>query len=229
MYIEMQKSKLIKNVLPSVRLIFLIVFLTSLIIAKSIYLLLFITTFFLIIAIISERKVKVYVKFLKDIFLILIIIIAICIIVFKEYNVINLFYIVYKTLLACLLIKTFEINTDFEELHESIYSLMIPLNGINIHQISLDIALSIYFIKYILLSGIEIKQIQTISAKTTFNLKNYIIPKFIFASNKTEKLKTNLELTFYKANYRRYNYKSKLLLTVLIAFFIICVFKEVIL
>lgn len=225
----MQKSKIIKSVLPSVRLVFLIVFLLSLTIAKSIYLLLFITTFFLIIAILSEKEVKVYVKFLKDIFLILIIIIAVCIIVFKEYNAINIFYVVYKTLLASLLIKTFEINTDFEELHESIYSLMIPLNRINIYQISLDIALFIYFIKYVLQSASEIKKIQTISGKITLNLKNYVIPKFIFASNELEMLKTNLELTFYKVKYRNYNYKSKILLIGLIVFFIICVFKEVVL
>ena len=225
----MQKSKIIKSVLPSVRLVFLIVFLLSLTIAKSIYLLLFITTFFLIIAILSEKEVKVYVKFLKDIFLILIIIIAVCIIVFKEYNAINIFYVVYKALLACLLIKTFEINTDFEELHESIYSLMIPLNRINIYQISLDIALFIYFIKYVLQSASEIKNIQTISGKITLNLRNYVIPKFIFASNELEMLKTNLELTFYKVKYRNYNYKSKILLIGLIVFFIICVFKEVVL
>lgn len=225
----MQKSKIIKSVLPSVRLVFLIVFLLSLTIAKSIYLLLFITTFFLIIAILSEKEVKVYVKFLKDIFLILIIIIAVCIIVFKEYNAINIFYVVYKTLLASLLIKTFEINTDFEELHESIYSLMIPLNRINIYQISLDIALFIYFIKYVLQSASEIKNIQTISGKITLNLRNYVIPKFIFTSNELEMLKTNLELTFYKVKYRNYNYKSKILLIGLIVFFIICVFKEVVL
>ena len=225
------QNNIIGKITPSIRLIILLILIVSLLLAKSIYLILFITVLTLILFIITSKKVNIYVKFLKKTILLLLFFFLIYIIIFRQHDIINMIIILYKLIIIDMLIKIFLINIDFGSMHKALYGCLLPLkkSKINIEMFSLDLTLSIYFMKFLLESNDKIKVIQVLNGRNVKNIKNYLIPRFIYSINELEKLKENLKIKFYNLNYKQSNLSSKLLLVIFVVFFIVCVFKEVIL
>lgn len=225
------QNNIIGKITPSIRLIILLILIINLFLANSIYLISFITILILILFMITDKKVNVYVKFLKKTFLLLLFFFLIYIIIFRQYDILNIVIIIYKLVLADILIKIFLLNIDFRGIHQALYGCLLPLkkSKINIEIFSLDLTLSIYFVKFLLESNDKIKVIQEINGRNVKNIKNYLIPRFIYSINELEKLKENLKIKFYNLNYKKSNFCSKFLLVAFVIFFIVCVFKEVIL
>ena len=225
------QNNFIEKISPSIRIIILIILIISLFLAKSIYLILFITTLIFILLIITNKKVNIYVKFFKKTFLLLLFFFIIYIIIFRKYDIVSIVLIVYKLIASNLLINIFILNINFRSLHAGIYGCLLPLKRIknNIEVFSFEIVLSIYFIKFLLESTDKIKCVQLINGKRKKNIKNYFIPSFICAINDLEKLQDSLKIKFYKLNYKKSDLKSKLILIFFIIFFVVCMFKEVIL
>lgn len=224
-----RQNKFIKSISPTVRLIILILLILCLIIAKSIYLILLINTIALLICLLTSEKVNTYVKFIKKAALILSIFLIIYIIIFKEYNGFQIVFMVYKMIVIMLMIKTFDINTDFSEMHEAIYGLCFPFKKLDIERFSFDITLSLNFIKFWFDSSEQIRKIQTMNGRRSFSLKNFVVPRLIWTIKSLNKLQLLLNLNFYDLKYRRWNLKSKFMLLLFLLFFIVCIFKEVIL
>lgn len=224
------QNNFIEKIAPSVRIIILILLMVSLLLAKSIYLILFITSLTLILFIITDKKVNIYVKFLKKTFLLLLFFFIVYIIIFRQ-NTVSMIIFAYKLIIVDVLIKIFLLNIEFRSLHEGIYGCLLPLkkSKIDIEVFSLDVALSIYYIKFLLESTDKIKVAQQTNGKKIINVKNYLIPSFIYSINELEQLQDNLKIKFYKLNYKKANFISKFILILFILLFIVCVYKEVIL
>lgn len=225
----LKENSVIKNINPLARLIILLILIFSLLVAKSIYLILLITTILLLICAITNENVKTYVKFLKKVYFILLILLVAYIIIIREFDLLKILLASYKIIVASLMIKVFEINTSFSEVHESIYGMLYIFRKLNIEKFSLDTTLSLYFIKFWFDSKEEIINIQKENGRKVLNIKYFLFPRLIWSINRFNKLQTNLKLSFYKIKYKSLNKLSKRVLLIFVIFFIICIFKEVIL
>lgn len=225
------QNNFITKVSPSVRLIALLILILTLLLAKSIYLILFITILTLILFVITDEKVNFYVKALKKLSLLLLIFLVAYIIMLKQQNIISIVLFSYKLLVIMVLILILFLNTDFKSMHEGFYGVLLPLKKINldVEKISLDMTLSIWFIKFLMESKDEIKYSQILKSKKVINIKNLILPCIIYSINKLDILQNNLKIEFYKLKYKRINLRSKILLGMFLMLFVVCLFKEVIL
>lgn len=213
----------------SFKLLILLLLSATILIAKSLYLILFITVFSLIIIILNEKSVNIYINTLKKHAFLLLFIEIIYIIVCG--NIVGSFLFLYKLVLITILIKNIMININFNKLHSAIYTLLIPvlIFKIDLGKISFDITESIYFIKYFMESKRIINQLQDFKNKRKYNLKHFWVPRLLYSNNKINLLNVNLEAKFYKLNKEKINIKSYIFLTIFIVIFIIALFKEVIL
>ena len=225
------ENSAIRNISPSIKLIILGLLTLCLIVAKSIYLILLIGNFTLLLCILTKQKVNIYVKFIKNIFLLLFIFIIAYIIILKEYEVLKILIVFYKIINIVLLIKVFILNVNFNELNQAIYSLFFLLRKANIDlkKIAFDITLSLYFINYFISSKEYIKQLKSINFTKEKKIKFLIAPRIIYSLNMLNKLQLKLKLNHYKLGYERCNLKSVVLLILFVIFFVVCLFKEVIL
>lgn len=224
-------SNAITRISPSVRILILLILILSLLLARSLYLILFITTLTLILCIITGKKVNLYVKTLKKMSILLLIFLIIYIIIFRQYDIISIGVLLGKLIIVVVLIKILFLNMNFSDLHNGIYGVLKPLkrNNLDIEKFSLDIALSIYFINFLMESKDEIKKVQQMNGIKRINIKNFILPSVVYSINQLEKLQSNLKVKFYKLNYKNANIYSKLILILFVLLFIVCVYKEVVL
>lgn len=224
-------SNLLKGISPSVKIVSLILLILCLLMANSIYLITFMTILIVILMLIINEKVNIYVNTQKKFLILLLIMLVGYIIIFDKCSVLNIVLFLYKIILLCLLIKVFILNVDFKEIHEGIYGILIPLTklNINVEKFSLDLILSAYFVKFLFISSKEIKKYEILSAKTKFSLKGKIFSRLIYSINRLSVFQDNLKIKLYKLNYRKVNIYSKFILILTIIFFIVCIFKEVIL
>ena len=224
-------SNFIKGISPGVRLVSLILLISSLLIANSIYLIIFVVILTLILMIIKDKKVNRYVNTPKSDIMLLLITLLGYIIIIKEYNFFVIFLLLFKLIIILLLIKVFSIDITFRELHEGIYMILRPLKilNVNIEKFSFDCTISIFFIKYLITADKEIKISQTINGKRKLNLKNKLFPMLVFTINELESLQNNLKIKLYQLNYKKMNIRSKIVLVLTIIFFVVSIFKEVIL
>lgn len=220
-----------EEISPSIRMISLVLLILCVLLAKSIYLMIFITILTLILILIKGVKVNNYVNTLKNSVILLLILLGAYIIIFKEYNIFNVSLCLIKLVLMIVLIKILTVNIEFREIHKGLYGILLPVKklNVNIEKISLDIVLSIYFIKFLFMSNQEIKYFQKINGKTRFNFRHKVFPRIIYSVNKLENLQNNLKIQFYQLNYAKINMRSIIILVLAIIFFIVCIIKEVIL
>ena len=230
MYIEVL-NKFLKSISPSVRMISLGLLMLCLLLAKSIYLIIFITILTLILILIKDVKVNNYVNVLKKSVILLLIFLVTYIIIFKECNIFNVGLFLFKWVILIVLIKTLTVDMEFREIHEGLYGILLPIKklNINIEKISLDIVLSIYFIKFLSMSNQQITCFQKINGKTRFNFRHKVFPRIIYSVNKLENLQNNLKIQFYQLDCARTNIRSIIILALAIVFFVVCIFKEVVL
>ena len=224
------QNNIISKISPIVRIICLFIFSISLFIAKSIFLILFITTLTLILMVITGKKVNTYVNIIKKVAILLLFFLIVYIIMF-EYNVFNWLIFAYKLIIVTLLFTVFYLNTGFSQLHQCIYGCLKPLEKtkIDVEDISFDIVMALFLLKSLIDNKLKISEIQKKYGKRQLNIKNYILPIFINSVNDLEELQCNLKTKFYKLSYRKNNVFSKFILIVFVFLFILVIFKEVIL
>ena len=224
------QNNIIRKISPTVRIICLFILSISLFIAKSIFLILFITTLTFILMIITGKKVNTYVNIIKKLILLLLFLLIIYIIMF-EYNIFNWLIFAYKLIIITALFAVFYFNTGFNQLHQAIYGCLRPLRKIkiNVEDISFDVVITLFFLKHLIYNKQKILEIQKINGKSLLNLKNYILPIFINSSNETNEFQYSLKTKFYKLSYEKNSRFSNFVLTIFIILFIFVVVKEVIL
>ena len=221
----MTKSILI----PKAKLISLIFLIFSIVVAKSIYLILFLITLIILLGICLKLSVKEYVKFIRDITIILVIFLASYIIIIREYNIFNILVLICKILMIGILIKQFDSNNNFKELNEALYGILSIFRKKDIDNTCYDISMSLYLIKYFIESKQYIKERQLFYKKRIFGFKYSFFPRVIYTINALEELKFKLKANHYTMMPTKSNFKSKIVIIASFAFFVICIFKEVIL
>lgn len=224
------QNNIISKISPTVRIICLFILSISLFLARSVFLILLITTLTLILMVTTGRKVNLYVNTLKKIYILLLFLLIVYIIMF-EYNIFNILIFTYKLIIVALLFVIFCFNTNFNQLHQSIYGCLKPLKKLNfdIEQLSFDIVLALKFLKILINQKDCVLKKQVTYGKKQLNLKNYIMPIFINSVNEFNELQYDLKTKFYKLSYSSSNIFSKIILILFLILFIVVVFKEVIL
>ena len=229
-YIEVLNN-FFKGISPSVRIISLGLLILSLLLAKSIYLIIFITILTLILILIKDVKVNNYVNALKNSVILLLILLVAYIIIFNEHNIFNVVLFLIKLVIIFVLIKILTVDMEFREIHEGLYGMLLPIKklNVNVEKFSLELALSICFVKFLFMSKHEIKICQKLNGKNSFDIKYSVFSGIIYSVNMLETLQNNLKMQFYQLNYSKINMRSKIILISTIIFFVVCMFKEVIL
>ena len=225
----LEDNNLIKGTSPVIRLLIFIMIVFSLVIAKSLYLVLFITSFVLILCMITPLKANEYVKSFKKYSFVLLILYIIYIIISKEYRMLNMLFIGYKIIVIFILTKVFAKNTSFDEMHEAIYGVLFPLRKFDLEKVSFDLLLSFSLLKIFFDSKIKVQELIKQKEINRFNIIKIFKIRIIDTVKNFESLQDRLKLNFYKVKYKKSNLKSKFILALSIMFFIICIFKEVIL
>ncbi len=206
-------------------LLFLIL---TLMIAKSVNLIIFFTIFTLIVLILVNYSVKKYKELLKNIIIWLLFIGIIYIII---YGVgLNLLIVLYKTILILILIDVFFSITTFDQLNSALYTILSPIKILNkdVESMSFNLTLDIIFVKELLTFDNKIFEIQTLKNKYKLNIKNYLIPRLMYIVSYVKQIKENLILNFYVIKKERMNVKSILILNLFFMLFLLAFFKEVI-
>jgi len=224
------QNNIISKISPTVRISCLFILSISLFMAKSIFLILFITTLTSILLLITGKKVNLYVNIIKKVAILLLFLLIAYIIMFEN-NIFNWLVFTYKLIIITLLFAVFSFNINFSQLHQAIYGCLKPLEKakVNVEQISFDIVISLFFLKSLMKNKRRISEIQKLYVKKQLNLKNYILPILINSSNELNEFQFHLKTKFYKLSYKGNNWFSKFVLIAFMVVFIFVVFKEVIL
>lgn len=221
-------SNIANKISPCIKLILMLMMITMILLAKSLYFVLFLTCLIIIEVIIFERKVKLYVKVLKKLILFLLILLIIYILIMEQSNYLFIILFLYKMLLIIILVTNFVLFTRFDDIHQNLYYLFRPLKilGIDVNHISFQISLSISFLRFLLTSKEEIEKINLVGTRQKNKL--LVVESIVYSTNKLEKLEENLKIKQYKLNYSKTNLFSKIILILYVLLLILCVFKEVI-
>lgn len=224
------RNNIINKISPTARLICLFILIICLFVAKSIFLILFITTLTVILMLITGKKVNIYVNIIKKLIILLLFLLIVYIIMF-EYNIFNLLIFACKLIIMTLLFAIFDFNTDFSQLHQAIYGCLKPLEKIkiNVEKFSLDIVIALLFLKSLINNKQNILEIQNAHNKRQLTLKGYILPIIINSANELNDIQIHLKTKFYKLSYRKNNRFSNVILIIFAILFIFVIFKEVIL
>lgn len=224
------RNSIIRKITPTTRLICLFILSISMFIAKSLFLILFITTLTVLLALDSGKKVNEYVNKLKKLSVLLLFLIITYIIIYK-YSIFNLLVFIYKLIIITFLFIIFGFSASFYQLHQAIYNFLKPLQKIkiNVEEISFDIVMAFVFLKNLIDNKQKIGELQKFYCKRKINIKNYILPIFINSANELNEYQYHLKTKFYKLSYRKSNAISMFVLILFLILFTLVMFKEVIL
>lgn len=225
------KNNLLKTISPTVRLLLAIIILFCIIMAKSLYLYLAITTLILMIYIVSNLTVKQCVKCLKKVAFSLIILLSlyiIIVVILERFSIVGVLLFVYKEVLCIIALKSFDEAFTFNDLSSAIYGIF-PMKSQKSEKLALDFAYSIYFFKYWLNSHNEIVRLQHENGFKFAFFRGYFLSRLMYSFNSLYKLQLRTKLNFYTLQYSPSNFKSKVFLAFFIVFLVLCVIKEVIL
>lgn len=224
------QNNIFSKVNVSTRIIVLLLLILSIFIAKSIYLLIFLTLLCSLIIILTNKSVKFYIDSIKNVkFLLLFIFIAYIIIC---RNALSLLAFIYKTILVILIVKQFCMTVNFCTLTNGVMTL---LNFIGVKfkmkKISYSIVSFIYFINTYIKTKREIfnKYDSEKKIKYIFSFKYNIFPRVFLTMSKMERFESSLKLKFYEPKLEEKNLQSKIILFTFLVLFISVVLKEVIL
>lgn len=224
----MQKN-LIKDITTSSKIITMLFTIITLLIAKSIFLISFITILIIIIMILVDKSVKFYILSLqKSVFLLLFFLIA-YIIVFGD--IVGGIYLLYKLILCIILLTCFILNVNFSQLINGIYTFMLPFKKIvpNVSKKAYDLAKFLYLYIFLKYDDNKIIKSQQIKNKVRFNIKYYLMPRLFCALNKVTKLEDELILNFYSVKKEKNSILSLIFVIISLSFCVFAIFKEVIL
>lgn len=214
----------------SIKIIVLIITLTSISISKSVYILLFFSFLLLFLTLLSSISVNKYVELIKNIILILLFILIIYIIIFR--NILYAFLFIYKAVLVVLYVKHFNLSVNIQKKLNGVFTILKPLNKfININSLSFNIICFIEYIYIFLNSKEEIMSNYNKNKRLlySFSMKYNIIPRAFLSSLRVKKIESSLKLKHAKPKYEIINIQSKILLGFFILLFILVIIKEVIL
>ncbi len=222
------QNNIINKISPTVRIIISLILIFTLVVSKSIFLNLFLSILILIIIILSNIKIKDYLINFKIFIPWIIYSILLYIIIYR--NVPMTFMFSYKILLIVLLIETFIISVNYDDLNTGIYTIIYPLHvlGFNINNISESVSLYTYYIKYFNESSNIIKKSYELDNKVKYSVKDYIIPRLIISNKNIIDLKTSLRVNFYESKKDKLDIKSIVILILFVILFILVIFKEVV-
>ena len=223
-------NNIFSKVNVSTRLIILVFLVLSIFIAKSIYLLIFLTLLCSIFMILTKKSVKFYIDSIKNVKFWLLFVFIIYIIIYG--NVLISFGFVYKVILIVLSVKQFCMTINFYTLTDAIMTLLNTV-GIKLKsdKISYNIVTFIYFINMYMKTKKEIfrKYDNDNKIKYQFSFKYNIFPRVFLTMSKMEKFESSLKLKFYKPKLEEKSFASKIGLLMFLVLFIVVVLKEVIL
>lgn len=225
----MLNNKFLSNVTNSTKLIILILLIMITVFAHSLYLLIFLTLLVIYLSIIEKATVKEYVSLIENISYWLILFGVSYIIIYR--NIFLLLLIVYKILLIVCLISLYTKRITFYKLNNSMYTLLTPLEKMNINTQKISYNLT-YFIMFIITwnkSKDVIKNIQLKNGYKSYSLKNYFFPRMFYSSNELNKENDVLKVRYYKNHKENVNLESIILTMIFLLIFIIAIKKEVIL
>ena len=153
----------------------------TLMIAKSLYLIILFTIFISIILILVNYNVNKYKNMLKNVIIWLLFVGIIYIIVYGLS--LNLLLVLYKTILIFILLDIFSSITTFDQLNSALYVILSPLKLFNkdVYNISFKLTLDILFIKKIISFDNKILEFQTLKNKYKYNVKNLSFMLFLVA------------------------------------------------
>lgn len=220
-------NRVFKDVTPSIKIISLLILIFIILVAKSIYLIIFISILTLIILINLGYGVKPYVQFIKNILCCLLFWTLIYIIIYR--NIIGVILFSYKLVLITLLIRSFAFNLNFSTLDSGIYGILRPLKKFDTKKLSYNISIYLCFIKYLIYSKEDIKCMQSKKLINKYSIKYYLFPRILFCTNKIKEKDMNLVLNHYTTHLEPINFISILTLIISICMFISVLVKEVIL
>ncbi len=222
------QDRVVKDITSIARAIIFILLICTIFIAKSLFLILFLTILTLIIIILSNYSVNRYRKLLKKCAIWLLFIPIIYIIIYNNTNSILIF--AYKSMMVIALIDNFLYDITFGEVHNIIYSIIYPLKRtkFDIEEISFRMTVNLFFVKSMLLSGNKIVNSQLLKNKVNYNVKNFLMPRLMIAINETTELEQSLIIKSYTLNKDKNNINSDIMVILFASLFIISVFKEVI-
>ena len=223
------QQKLINKLNVSSKILILFLILCTLLVSKSIFLIMFITVLIIFILVLSEKNVKLYVDTLKESIFWLFFFGIVYIIIFRD--ILGLIVFLYKMMIIIVLIVNFMESLSLDKLADGIYSLIEPLIIVfpNLKQTAYEIAYYIYFGWLLINSGNKIKKLQLLKNRQQVNLKYYLLPRLFFATSGIKKIDDSLKLSFYKVKKENKNFVSLALVLLFVILCITAVFKEVIL
>lgn len=224
----MQKN-LINDITTSSKIIALMFTIITLLIAKSIFLIVFITILTIIIMTLVDKSVKFYVLAVqKAVFWLLFFLIA-YIIVFGD--IVGSIYLLYKLILCTMLLTCFILNVNFSQLIDGIYTLMLPVGKFvpDISKKAYNIAKFLYLYIFLKYDDNKIIKSQQIKNKIRVNIKCYFIPRMFYAFDKVTKLENELVLNFYSVKKEKNSILSLTFVVMSLFLCVFAVFKEVIL
>ena len=224
------QNSIFSKVNVSARIIVLLFLVLSIFIAKSIYLLIFLTLLCSIFMILTNKSVKFYIDSIKNVKFWLLFIFIAYIIICR--NILVSFVFIYKVILIIVVVKQFCMTVNFYTLTNGIMTL---LNFVGVKfqsdKISYNIVNFIYFINTYIKSKKEIfnKYDSEKKLKYQFSFRYNIFPRVFLTIVKMERFESSLKLKFYEPKLEEKNLQSKIVLLIFLVLFIIVVLKEVIL
>lgn len=224
------QGNLINKIHPFIRFCCFVIISIMLLISKSLYLTLFLTTLIFLLALKSDTFIYEYIKKIYLYKVLLIIIFALVIYLFKIFNIFKIALTLYKILLIFTLINIFILNSSFEDINLLFYYILKPLNRlkINIEKLSFDLTISLYFIKEIFSSKNHINKLKNQFYKKNSLIIDTISSRMIYSINEISKFEHSLKMSYYKINKIRIDLKSKIVFIIFNLLFIISIIREVI-
>lgn len=222
------QNNICEKINVSTRILVMILLSLSILIANSIYLIVFLTILVLILLILTNKSVKFYIDLIKNSKFWLLFIFIAYIIVFR--NILNFFTFIYKIILIILIVKQFSLTVNFQKLSSGIKTLLKPFNKLNLDKISYYIIIYIYFAKFYVNSKKQIfsNYSKEVKIRYSFSLKYNILPRLFLTISKINKLESSLKLKYYKSEFEQRNAQSNIVLFTFFALLVIVIFKEVI-
>lgn len=222
------QQRLISNVSATSKLISLFFIILILFMAKSLFLISFITILGIISIVLSDKNVKLYVDVLKRSLFVLLFFSVIYIIFFRD--IVGLFLFIYKLVIIIVFLKSFKLSVNFVELANAFYTILKPFKIIgNLEKKVHTIVHYICFCDYFLESGINVKKVQLFRKKKINGLKYKFLPCLFYSIDKVSNLEECLNLNFYSIKKEKQNVKSMFIIMFFIILFVLAFFKEVVL
>lgn len=222
-------NELFKKITAFSRLVSIVLISLTLLLAKSIYLIIFITILLIIDILLTNIDIKYYFRFLKNILIWLAFILLIYILMLGMSFKAVVF--IYKLILILLFIQSFLLKTNFDKLNYAIYKILRSLEflKVNVNSLSYNIALYIELVKIIDKNGNEIKKSLQFYGLKSSGVKHFIIPVIMKSLNDVNDFENNIKLKMYERKVENQNWCSDIIMIIFAMIFMIAIFKEVIL